>query len=124
VTEECASALAGYLVIYHEDEDKKGRELSDKFRKKLVNLTESLRVVPASHLWQHLDPERRTAADDLKLENHNDYFRSFSGRPPIAPLSESTGTARGGSARQRRTPVRGRSRRHAVGASGKGSQSC
>jgi hypothetical protein len=67
---ECVSALAGFHLIYHEDHDRtddkghnKGRELSADARKHLAAVAASFRVVPAAHLFKHIDREPWPTAD-------------------------------------------------------------
>jgi hypothetical protein len=67
---ECVSALAGFHLIYHEDHDRtddkghnKGRELSADARKHLAAVAASFRIVPAAHLFKHIDRKPWPTAD-------------------------------------------------------------
>jgi hypothetical protein len=57
-TPECAAALKGMHVMRLEDHDTKGKEYAEQARRAIVPYAASVRVVPAAHLWKHLDPEK------------------------------------------------------------------
>jgi RecA-family ATPase len=58
-TPECVAALTGYHLIILEDHDDDGRRLAEDARRKLRPVAASMRVVPYTHLWEHLPPEQR-----------------------------------------------------------------
>jgi AAA domain-containing protein len=62
--EECASALSGRHVIVLEDHDDDGKKLAAAAREALLKVAASIRVVPAAHLWKHLDPKRAPLQGD------------------------------------------------------------
>jgi DNA polymerase-1 len=68
-TPECVEALNGRHLIILEDHDESGRRLAADAKAKLSPVATSIRVVPYSYLWKHLDPAKRgaepTAGEDV-----------------------------------------------------------
>jgi DNA polymerase I-like protein with 3'-5' exonuclease and polymerase domains len=54
-TQECISALAGRHLIILADNDDDGKRLAADAQKRLAPVAASTRIVPAAHLWKHLD---------------------------------------------------------------------
>jgi hypothetical protein len=62
-TDECVAALTGYDCIVLEDHDDDGRRLAAIARDRLSKVAKTIRVVPCTHLWSHLDPSREPPAN-------------------------------------------------------------
>jgi hypothetical protein len=71
---ECVAALTGCHLIILEDHDEDGRRLAEDARCKLAPVAASIRVVPYSHLWRHLSPEKRGAEPALH-EDVSDWIK-------------------------------------------------
>ena len=67
-TPECVAALTGHHLSILEDADDDGRKLAAIARAKLAPVAASVRIVPAAHLWKHLEPAGQEPAlnDDVE----------------------------------------------------------
>jgi hypothetical protein len=68
-TPGCVAALTDYEVIILEDNDNDGRRQAATVQRLLtLGAAKSTRVVPATHLWKHLAPERAAAGPPEKAD--------------------------------------------------------
>jgi hypothetical protein len=79
-TPECATALTGYHIIIFEDHDDDGRKQSAIARNVLTAGAASIRIVPTSHLWKHLDPQHPKYRD-IKLKDDVENWIGLGGDP-------------------------------------------